>query len=246
LLFAPLLKLHGLLDVGITRANTAHMKRFFLTLCLLSNAACTSAASSDVKTSGISASYLVATNQEDPSANVSATFQFGSTYLDLVAGDDVLCDGKLLTRQKNVLGKISYEGTVPKHVPGALYTFEFRRKGENIKSSIAQPTPLALIAPAQNAELKASQETRVTWSGTSDETEVRISEPGCVSSGLVMEQKNEAVIQVGNLTFSEGKTTCPNAKLALESVVRSSNVLTLKETKLEVRSTSETTVRVTQ
>jgi hypothetical protein len=225
------------------------MKRFFLTLCLLSNAACTSAASSDVKTSGISASYLVTTYQEGPSAqtaNVSATFQFGSTYLDLVTGDDVLCDGKLLTRQKDLLGKISYDGAVPKHVPGAVYTFEFRRKGENIKSSIAQPAPLALVTPAKNAELKASQETRVTWSGASDETEVRVGELGCVSSDFVMSKNATAVLPAGTLTFSEGKTACPNAKLSLASVVRSSNVLTLKETKLEVHSVSETPVRVAQ
>lgn len=58
---------------------------------------CTSATSTDVKTSGISADYGVTTFEGTTQASVRATFTIGSTYLDLQGGDAAYCDGVALS-----------------------------------------------------------------------------------------------------------------------------------------------------
>jgi hypothetical protein len=201
--------------------STAFLAGIATLAALLASPGCTIAASTDVKSSGISAFYDVQSLQSTADrVSVTASFKVGSTVLDLIGGDTVSCDGVTLTRNKDALGNIEYRGSVPKKGVGERYAFEFKRSGESFVSTVGQPDTIAPIAPAVGSDVLRTTRFEVQWDKATPRTTVSVSEPGCVSSaGIDGSNKTSVAFEPNSLTFSGSPISCPKAQIAISRSV---------------------------
>lgn len=208
---------------------------------------CTSATSTDVKTSGISADYGVTTFEGTTQASVRATFTIGSTYLDLQGGDAAYCDGVALNREKNVLGQIEYTGSLPRKAVGQTYTFELRRSGETLRSTVNQPASFTVAAPTQGQDLKVGTSATVRWSGTGNQTRVTIGQNDCLDTAWVdaPATATEATLPGDKIRFSQGKTgPCNAATVSVSRNVEGVGSSSFKSVSIKATNIAEVPVHV--
>lgn len=208
---------------------------------------CTSATSTDVKTSGISADYGVTTFEGTTQASVRATFTIGSTYLDLQGGDAAYCDGVVLNREKNVLGQITYTGALPRKAVGQTYTFELRRSGETLRSTVTQPASIAVAAPTQGQDLKVGASATVRWSGAGGETRVTIGQNDCLDTASVdaPASATEATLPGDKIRFAQGKTgPCNAATVGVSRNVEGVGSSSFKSVSIKATNIAEVPVHV--
>jgi hypothetical protein len=134
---------------------------------------CSSTPSENVKTTGISASYSVESN-DGAQATCSARFFVGGstgTVLDLTSGDSVTCNGQAMARQQDPLTHmITYSAQLAAQA-GSTYTIVFTRSGEApYNSSVVLPRSLTVTSPASGARLKKNKALDLVWNADSDST----------------------------------------------------------------------------
>lgn len=208
---------------------------------------CTSATSTDVKTSGITADYGVITVEGTTQASVRATFTIGSTYLDLQGGDAAYCDGVVLNREKNVLGQITYTGSLPRKAVGQTYTFELRRSGETLRSTVSQPASFTVAAPTRGQDLKVGTSATVRWSGGDGQTRITIGQNDCLDTAWidVPASATEATLPGDKIRFSQGKTgPCNAATVGVSHDVEGVGSASFKSVSIKATNLAEVPVHV--
>ncbi len=223
--------------------------RFHYLACLVPTLflGCTSATSTDVKTSGISADYAVTTFEGTPQAAIRATFTIGSTYLDLQGGDAAYCEGVALNREKNALGQIVYTVALPRKAVGQTYTFELRRSGETLRSTVTQPATITVAAPTQGQDLKVATNATVRWSGTGNETRITIGQSDCLDTAWVdaPASATEATLPADKIRFAQGKTgPCNSATVGVSRSVAGVGAASFKSVDIKATNIAEIPVHV--
>lgn len=172
-------------------------------------AGCTSTHSDNVKTQGMTATFLVEGQDADQQVSARAMFQVGSTYVDLVGSDTIYCDGIKLGRDQSVVGSIAYIGLVPRKAPSDQYVFKFSRADGTYTSYGTAPALVSTTAPAEGATLKLSQPISVQWAAAqSGSLTLSAGGTGCVKDYVFQPQsdQNSATIPSSELSFAQGQT----------------------------------------
>ena len=174
-------------------------KYWLIAISLLSSMACASVESTDVRTSGIYASFE-AKGANDGTTKVHAELTVGensNTYLDL-AGEDALTatqgdESKSMSR--NNLGSIVwYESSFSTNAEGTTFNISFERgEDENAPNSeVSLPAPFDLTVPAEGDEFSMSADKiTVAWNNISDDPMTLLVSGNCfygITENIVTDQ----------------------------------------------------------
>jgi hypothetical protein len=174
----------------------------------LALAGCTSTHSDNVKTQGMSASFVISGEDADQQVTARATFQVGSTYVDLVGDDEVSCDGVKLGRDASILGSISYTALVPRKAPSGQYVFELSRDDGDYESYGTAPALVHMTAPAEGTTVALSHPTTVKWAAAKNGSlTLSAGAPGCVISDVFSPESDQSsyTVPASDLSFAPGE-----------------------------------------
>lgn len=166
-----------------------------LTVCFL--AACAATESKNVTTEGIYAVYTV--TEVGQRTQAQATFYVGDgksskngTLLELSKGDSVEVNGEVLSYNKDIVGKIQYQKSMPLQ---RSYTFVFRRKvadgpDEKYEAIVELPVQVAITSPKNFNNFRRGLPLQVRWrsAGQGDSMNLIISGSGRSADGDGSEQ----------------------------------------------------------
>lgn len=135
---------------------------FSISIYMLS---CSKTESSNIKTSGLYASYQIVGNNQN-SVNCSVSFQVGGytgTYVSLENGDNVTCDGNSMIKSE-LFGIITYSATVS-YRPSGSYVVTLSRPGESdYNSTVTLPTDISGYSPSSSTVVSKGNPVTITWS----------------------------------------------------------------------------------
>lgn len=129
---------------------------------------CAKTLSDNIKTDGFYASYKISGNNAG-TAVCTASLQVGGvtgTYIDLVNGDVVTCDGQSMSRSE-FAGIITYTASVP-YVVGKTYNVVLTRAGEgSYTASVVLPEQIANFSPSGNPSFQKGSIINASWNTSS-------------------------------------------------------------------------------
>ncbi len=161
------------------------MTRILLVTALAILSGCTTASSTDIKTSGLYATITGTGNGQGETA-VSATLQLGplsTTFVELAGTDSLSAtsgNGKSPLKKFDLLGLVSYNGTLSGDDEGKSVTVALARGADDTgapSSTLTLPAKFALTAPAAAATfIRGKDAIEVKWdkSGKSDPMSVEL------------------------------------------------------------------------
>lgn len=206
-------------------------------LAVLALAGCTSTHSDNVKTQGMSASFVVLGQDADQQVRARATFQVGSTYIDLVGNDEVSCDGVKLARDASIVGSVLYSALVPRKAPSEKYVFELKRNDGDYKSYGTAPALVQMTAPAEGTALKLSQPTTVQWTAARNGSlTLSAGASGCVTSeafSLASDQSSYTV-PASELQFASGQTGPCAGSISVDRTIANAGSNAFESSSVEV------------
>ncbi|GAA3126755.1 hypothetical protein JOF29_002641 [Kribbella aluminosa] len=204
------------------------MKRIVVSAVVLVLAGCSTVQSKDVRTSGISATYVVTVPETTQVADVSASYRVGTlTFIELGDGESVTSSGggkDVKLKHHKPAGVTDYDGQLDGAVAaGTEITFDLTRGSADDsapKSTVKLPERVKLTAPvtgttySRRAALAVRFDSRpsdlpslVTWAGSCVQTGSVHLEPGRTSVSIT-----PGSIRPVTVTPTPGvkpATTCP-------------------------------------
>ena len=185
----------------------------------LALAACTRIPSDGIATREIFARYEVVVSGGVAEARASFTVgEYSNTYLELVRGDSVSCNGVPLRRDGSIIGEVHYSATLPSQPDG--YSFQLRRVGESIYTSVGGTSGLAITSPAEGARVSISQPLQLRWTpGAGGARGVEVELDGVCTSRVSFTTNDQGrdAISPDQLVL-RGASSCP-ARLTLRRSV---------------------------
>jgi hypothetical protein len=204
--FRPLiLKLE--LEVGMFSVRSK-LETIFCGAMIVFGLGCTKTVSSNIKTSGLYASYqLVGNNQNSVSCSVS--FQVGGftgTYVSLEDGDQVTCDGNSMIKSE-LFGIITYSATVSFR-PSGSYEITLTRPGESAyTSNVTLPTVISGYSPSTSTTITKGNAQSVSWNASANTLEsMDVTLSYSVASQSYSYRQNDTYPENGTLGFSSSET----------------------------------------
>ncbi|MFF1820652.1 hypothetical protein ACFVWG_25325 [Kribbella sp. NPDC058245] len=181
---------------------------------------CSTVESKDIRTSGMSASFVVTVDDNEQRAVATASLRSGTlTYIDLGAGESISVAGsgtpQELRRQKS-LGTINYTSRLNDILnAGTEITFALQRDSANEsapKSTVALPERVHLTAPTNSTAYSRQQPVPVRFETAPTDQQTILSWSGsCVGQGrmILTPGASSTVIPAGTLKANTTSSASP-------------------------------------
>ncbi len=165
-------------------------------------ASCTKTSSEGLSTSALWADLSILQNPNTINARAEFRATDGGTYVELVAGERVTCNGVSLSKVQ--LGNATwYSQSVS---ASGSYTFELTRaNNETSTAAVTPPLALSITAPVASALAQLGQPLTVTWSPTttSDTVGIRTS-AGCIDGVDLSDLADDGMETIGGASGITG------------------------------------------
>lgn len=188
----------------------------------LSLAACTKVPSDGIATRALFARYDVVVTGGVAEARASFTVGESSlTFVELVRGDAVYCNGVPLYRDSSAVGEVHYSASLPAQSAG--YVFQLSRPGETVNTRVSGASSLAITAPAEGAQVSIRDPLRIGWTtGPDYASNVQLDLDGACTDHLALTAADEGrdTISSSQLVL-RGSASCPARLTLRRSVERS-------------------------